>query len=235
MPQVESLADTLFGGVLLDDALLDGHALCHHLLQGSIVHIFEWETQQFGPVCHVADEAVLEHLGIAREDVPVVERVEKVCVKQYRTGTVEDTDLVLQSSEIDARLASHAGIHHAEQCGGNINVGDATLEGAGCKAAQVCDHAAAQIDHQAVPRGSPFLQSRPYMGECVECLMLVGGSYGDEPCSLHAGKMADRGPAKFAGGGVRQNEETVVRTSLDGLFQVGFQIVADDDFLCHGL
>ena len=88
---------------------------------------------------------MLEHLGIAGKDVLAVEGAEELRAEDDRGGIVEHPDLILQSTEVDARLAADAGVDHGEQGGGDVDVLDAALE-SGCReAAQVGDHAAAYI------------------------------------------------------------------------------------------
>ena len=44
-------------------------------------------------------------------------------------GRSKDADFILQTVEVDARLASHGSVDHGEQRSGNVDVGDAPLEG----------------------------------------------------------------------------------------------------------
>ena len=55
---------------------------------------------------------MLQHLGIAREDVLLVHCLEENGVEDDGVGIVENTNLVFQSSEVDACLATHRGIDH---------------------------------------------------------------------------------------------------------------------------
>ena len=229
--QVERLADALFCGVFCDDAFLDGHTLCHQLLQQGIVHLVQVEAHQFRPVFCAADERVLYHLCIARKQVLPVKCAQEGGVQKYRPCAVEYTNLVLQSAEVDAGFAAHTGIDHTEQGGGDVDIGHAALEGACGKSAQICDHAAAQIHHETVARGSALLQGCPYGGKRVQCLVLVCGGNGDHLCVLHAGDARHQRPAMTEGFCVREYKQPVVRTGRDGLGEIFFQRLAKDDVL----
>ena len=145
--EVESLAEAVLQGILGDDALLDGHAVGQHTLEGGEVELLgaEIEIHQFCPHRLVGDESVLQHLGIAGEDVFAVEGAQELCVENDRGGIVEHPDLILQSTEVDACLAADAGVDHGEQGGGDVDVVDAALEGGCCKAAQISHHATTYI------------------------------------------------------------------------------------------
>ena len=72
--QIERLADTLFGGILLHYALLHSHALGYHHLQVWQIGLRKVEAHKLVPMPARADESVLEHLGITRTEVHVVKR-----------------------------------------------------------------------------------------------------------------------------------------------------------------
>ena len=145
--EVQGLADAVLQRILDDDTLLDSHAVGQHTLETGKVERFvdEIEMHQFCPHCLVGDESVFEHLGIAGENVLVVESAQELCTEYDRSGIVEHPDLVLQSTEIDACLAADAGVDHSEQGGGDVDVVDATFEGRCRKAAQIGHHAPAYI------------------------------------------------------------------------------------------
>ncbi len=126
--EVQGLADALFRGVFGDDALLDGNAPANGGSELFAIHCNLF-PDQLSPVLFAVYESVLEHLGIAGEDVLVVEGAEEGGVEDDAAGIVEDTNLVFQSTEIDARLAAHGGIDHREQGGGYINIRYTALEG----------------------------------------------------------------------------------------------------------
>ena len=79
------------------------------------------------------DEAVLQHFGIAGEDVFLIHCPQEGGIEDDGTGIVEHADLVLQTSEVDACLATNGGVDHREQRGGYINIRYTALERRGCK------------------------------------------------------------------------------------------------------
>ena len=107
MAQIQCLAYAVLVWVGFDDALFHLDGFCHHALQLAEVGCVKIECHQFCPCALVGDESVLEHLGIARADVVMVECVEKLCVDDDETAVGEHTDFVLQSAAVDACLASH--------------------------------------------------------------------------------------------------------------------------------
>ena len=152
------------------------------------------------------DEAVLQHLGIAGEDVFAVHGPQELGVEDDAAGVVEDADFVFQSAEVDACLSAYAGIDHREQGGGYINIRYAALERRCCKAAQVGDHAAAEVDHQRVARGTHALQFGPYVAQRVQRLVGVGGTDDDGTGGFDTLKTADDGQAETLGGVVDKYE-----------------------------
>ena len=206
--QIECLADTLFGGILLHYALLHSHALGYHLLQVWQIGLRKVEAHKLVPMPARADESVLEHLGITRTEVHVVKRSQEARRENHRAGRTEDSYLVLQTAEVDACLAAYTGIHHAEQRGGNVDVRDSALECAGCKTAQVGHHAAAQIDHEAVSGGSSLLQRCPYRHERFDVLVLIGGLDDDVHRSVQALHAGEQRAAKPVGSGVGEHKHS---------------------------
>ena len=95
----------------------------------------------------VADQPMLQHFGITGKKILHVKRSKEGGVENYRGGIVEYTHLILQTTKVDARLASHAGIYHRQQRRGDIDILDAALEGRCSKAPQVGYHASAQVNH----------------------------------------------------------------------------------------
>ena len=109
------------------------------------IQISNFKIHQFRPHLLVGDEAVLQHLGIAREDILLIQCLQELRVENHAGGIVKDPDLVLQSVEVDTGLSAHGGIDHREQRGGDVDVIDAPLEGGGRKAPEVGHHAATYI------------------------------------------------------------------------------------------
>lgn len=229
--QVERLADAVFLGVLLHDVLLDLYGAAHHVFQLSIVGLFGVEGQQFVEVPGSTDEAVLQHFGIAGEEVVCIEAAQELRFEQYTIGGSEGTDFVLQPVEVDARLSAYRGIDHGQQSGGDVDVGDAALEGGGGKTAEVGHHTASQVDEERVARGTLLAQCLPYVGQRLQCLVHVFGSDDDFLCLPHGWDVLDLGKAQAVGVFVGQDEKPVGGTFFNGLRQVAFKLLAQYHFL----
>ena len=80
MTEVERLAYAVLVRVFRHDALLNGDRLSHHALQFGEVGLREVEVDVLSPHVFVADERMLQHLGVARTEVLGIERVEKAGV-----------------------------------------------------------------------------------------------------------------------------------------------------------
>ena len=106
------------------------------------VRLVEVETYQLLPHLFCGNQAVLQHFCIARTDVLCIQSTKKFRVEDDIFGVVEDTNLILQSIEVDARLAAHRSIDHSEQGSRDVDEVDATLEGGSGEATEVGHHAA---------------------------------------------------------------------------------------------
>ena len=153
VPQVEGFADAMFVGVLLHNVFFYLHGAAYQWLEQGIVGLCGVEVQQGCPVGGVAYQAVLQHFCVAGEEVAAVQCAEECCFEQHGSGGIESAYFVFQPIEVDACFASHGGIHHGEEGGGQVDVGNAPLEGSGGKAPEVGDHASAQVDEQGVAGG----------------------------------------------------------------------------------
>ena len=91
---------------------------------------------------------MFQHLGIAGKDILLVHGLEECRIQYHAVGIIEYTNLIFQSTEIEACLATYGGIDHGEQGGGDIDNGNAALESRGSKSTQVGHHASAQVDEQ---------------------------------------------------------------------------------------
>ena len=114
------------------------------------VRIIQIEGNQFLPHLLRRDESVLQHLGIARTDVLCIQTAQEFCVEDDKLRIIEYTYLILQSVEVDARLAANRCIHHSKQRGRDIDEVDAAFEGGSSKTAEVSHHAATEIDEARV-------------------------------------------------------------------------------------
>ena len=90
---------------------------------------------------------MLQHFGIAGENILHVEGLQEARADDDRLCFAEHAHLVFQSTEVDARLATYRGVDHCEQRCRNVDEGNAPLEGACRKAAEVGHHAASQAHH----------------------------------------------------------------------------------------
>ena len=151
--EVQGLAQSLLIGVFPDDVFFHQYGVLQHLLQATQMPFCQIVVQQLCPHALVADETMLEHLRIACPDVLRVKGLKENGVEDDEFCIVEDTYFILQSSEVDARLSSHAGIYHGKKCRGYVDEVNAALEGGGGEASQVCHHASSQVD-QAGMAGS---------------------------------------------------------------------------------
>ena len=229
--QVECLAYASFVGILCHDAFLDCHALAHHVAQVAVVDVVEVEIQQFPPMLRGADEAVLDHFGIAGADVFVVQRFQEFGADEHAFRRTEGSDFVLQPVEVDSRFPAYGRVDHGEQGGGDVDVGDAPFEGGGGKSSEVGDHASSEVHEQGMAGGSLASQFRPHGGECFEVLVFVRGADDDVRGPGHFGDPGHDRPALFLRGAVGEEEQFVVRATADGACQVVFQVGRDDDFL----
>lgn len=164
----------------------------------------------------------------------MVEGVEEGGVDDDGVGWIEHAHFVFESVEVDACLASHAGVDHGEECGGDVDVGDASLEGAGGESAEVGDHAAAEVEEEAVACAAAAAELCPYGGEGGEGLMGVGGGYDNVDGVLHEGVLLYEGEAQAVGCFVGEEEELVVWYAADGVGQALLYVGGDDDFVWHG-
>lgn len=101
---------------------------------------------------------MLEHLGITRPDVLIVEGLEELCVQNDAVGIVENANLVLQSAEVDAGLSADTGIDHRQEGRRHIDKVQSALECRRSETAEVGDHAATEVDDAGMTRGTTLLQ-----------------------------------------------------------------------------
>lgn len=78
VPQVQGFADAMFQWVLFYDAFLYLHGTSYHGLQQGIIYLLRIEGQQFRQMFRGTDEAVLQHLRIAGEEVMGIEAAQEL-------------------------------------------------------------------------------------------------------------------------------------------------------------
>ena len=234
--EIESLANAMLVGVFGDDALFDSHALGYHRLQMFQVGVEDVKGEEFDKHRLIRDQTMLEHLGITAADVLHIEGLQELGVQDDRGGGVEDANLVLQPTEIDACLPAYTGIDHRQQCGRNVNIGYATLEGGGCEAAEVRDHSAAKVDEHGMACGTALAQCCPHLSQRVEGLGLVAGTYGDDIERLilrGTQSIPQHRQAKVARVDICEHEEAVGLHTVNGCSELCRKIATNDDLLFH--
>ena len=233
MAEVECLADAVLVWVVGNDVFLHGDGRSHHALQLSEVGLHDVEVDVLRPHLRVAYQRVFEHLGVARTEVCGVERVEEASVDDDVACVGERPDLVLQSAEVNACLASHRCVDHGEQRCGDVDEVDAALEGGSSEAAKVGHHAATEVHEQRVACCAAPLQCCPHVGERGERFVRVVVTYrygggvvlGEQRCHLRqAALLCDV---------VGENEDTVVFRLGDGLRQVVLYVLGYYHSLLH--
>ena len=139
----------LVGG---DDARLQLAAAPHGVGEGRAIARQQLLDVGFEPVDErsVEREAVLDHLGQARAQLAVGQRVEGRHVRDHRARLVEGADHVLAERVVDRGLAADRGVDLREQRGRHLDERHAALVDGGGEPRQVADHAAAQRDDQRV-------------------------------------------------------------------------------------
>ncbi len=94
----------------------------------------------------VGDEAALDHLAEAGDQLGLGQRAEQVEVAEHPGGLVEGADEVLAGAGVDAGLAADRRVDHAEQRRRHVDHPHAAQPGRGDEAADVGGRAAADGD-----------------------------------------------------------------------------------------
>ena len=231
VPQVQGFADAMFQRVLFYDVFLYLHGTSYHGLQQGIIYLLRIEGQQFRQMFRGTDEAVLQHLRIAGEEVMGIEAAQELGFQQHAGGRSKDADFILQTVEVDARLASHGSVDHGEQRSGNVDVGDAPLEGGSGKTAKVGHHATAQIDEQGVAAGPFLAQSLPYGSQRFHILVHIFCPDNNLFRFFQGGDTVQMRAAEAVGMLVGKDEKLVMGTLRYGMRQAVCQSFAKDYFL----
>ena len=103
---------------------------------------------QPGEEVDVAQQAVLDDLGVARPDFPRRQGREHVQVGQHQPGLMKGADQVLAPGRVDGGLAAHRGVHLRKQGGRDLHEIDAALVDRRGETGEVAHHAAAEGDDQ---------------------------------------------------------------------------------------
>jgi len=146
MAEVERTADAAVVEVAGDHPALHVDALAQErqerigLVVGNVV------AQEAGGHLARGYEAVLDHLGIAREELLRRESAEEGCRDYHHIGLTDNAYLVFQAVEVYAGLASYGSVDGAEKRCGNINERYAALEGGGSEGSEIGYGATADVD-----------------------------------------------------------------------------------------
>ena len=163
-------------------------------------------------------QLTFEELEAAAEPLVVRQRVEKRRMDAHRHRRIEEAHLVLYTLQVDGRLATHGGIDHGQQRGGNVDVAYATLVAGGDETAEVADTAATQVDDDAVGVGTAVQQRRPHLLGNGETLRLLADRQLDELGLLQRRhRRHERG--QTVGEGVGIDEEEVAGVAEGGALQ----------------
>lgn len=127
------------------------------------------------PSFRAIEEAAFEYLRITGKDLAVVEGREPGGVDEGSQRLTNETDSVLESAVVEARLASVSGICHREQGGGDIEEVDTAFVGSGCKTAKVADEASADMDEQGFAGSMMVKEEGPNPFDGRKGLVGLGG------------------------------------------------------------
>ena len=107
----------------------------------------------------VVDQAVFDHLGVARPHLARRQSVEHIRIDQHHGGLVECTDQVLACRGVDRGLAADRRIDLRQQGRRNLHEAAAALDDRAGEANQIADHPAAERNDMIRPLDTEFEQS----------------------------------------------------------------------------
>ena len=182
----------------------------------------------------IGDEAALDDLGHAGDQLVLGQRGQGVEVHQHAGRRVEGADQVLALGGVDAGLAAHRGVDHAQQRGRDVDDLDAAQPGGGDEAGQVGDGAAADGD-DGVGAGEVVLaQHLPAEGGNLDVLALFGvgdlGGHRGVAGGLEVFLDGVAGGAQGAG----VDDQHLLDALAQQAGQAAQQAVADDDVVVLG-
>ena len=173
---VEDLAQAGFLQVLGDDAGFDGDGALDELTQDvgagirDGLRILLHEVKDGG----IGDEAALDDLRHAGDDLVLGQGVQRVQVGEHGGGRVEGAHEVLAFGRVDPGLAAHGRVDHAEEAGGHVDDLDAAQPGGGHETGEVGDGAAADGDHGIGAGEIVLSQHLPAEGGHLDVLAFLG-------------------------------------------------------------
>lgn len=140
----------------------------------------------------VGDEAALDDLGHPGGQLGRRQAVERGEVGEHPHGRVEGTHEVLAGGGVDAGLAAHRGVDHAEQRGGHRHPAHPAQPARGHEPGQVGDRAAAHADHRVGAGEAGRAEAVPAGGRHVDVLARLRVRH------LHRQRGRAGGPQPFA-------------------------------------
>ena len=99
------------------------------------------------PEWRIADQAVLRHLRVTREQFAARQRGKRIGVGQHKPRLIERADEVLAGRHVDAGLAADRAVDLSQQRGGDLDEIDAAQQDRRRETGKIADHAAAQRDN----------------------------------------------------------------------------------------
>ena len=183
VPVVEHLPAAGLAQVAGDDLGLDPDAALHELadhLGLRVAHRLRVGLDELEDPL-VGDEAALDDLRHAGEQLVLGQRPQRVEVAQHGRGRVEGAHEVLALGRVDPGLAAHGGVDHAEQGGGHVHHAHAAQPRGGHEPREVGDRSPAH-GHDRVRAGEVVLpEDLPAEGRHLDVLALLGvGDLGGE-------------------------------------------------------
>jgi hypothetical protein len=170
--QIEQRATSLFALVLGDDLGLHLHGpgdgpgerggfAGQHILALGLQPLEEGA---------VAQQTVLDHLGIAGPHLARVERRQHVEVGQHQARLMECAHQILATGCVDGGFAADRRVHLSQQGGRDLNEVDAALVDRRREAREVADHAAAEGCDDVAPVQLKRQQPVGHVGQSLEAL-----------------------------------------------------------------
>ena len=226
---VQNLATAGFAQVLGDNLRLHAHAafneFTHHggLRVAYGVRVRLDQVKDFG----VCDEAALDDLTHAGQQLVLRQGAQGADLAEHGGGRPERADQVLTLGGVDASLAAHGSVHHAEQGGRNVDDAHAAQPGCRDEAGNVGNGAAAHGDDRVGAGEVVLTEHLPAERRhlVVLCLLSVW-DFGAERFVAHGAQVFHD---QLTGGtqGTRVNHEHLLGAVAENLGQGAEQVVAN--------
>ena len=179
--EVEQSALACFTLVRLDDARLGAATLDNGVTARVYVSGGNRGTLRLEPSeeLRVANEAVFDHLGVARQKLPLRQSLKNVHVNDHEPRLVERPDQVLALARVDAGLAAHGAVDLGQQGGWELNHASAPAQDTGGKSGEITHHTAAQRDDAIAAFDPRFQELVEHAFELSESLRALAGGNDD--------------------------------------------------------